>query len=433
MGDQDMIERGPRGLGSYRIVKRKDGSLALKMKITLGGKYFAKQIDCPPKRKIEEARAAFVTEVSSGAYSMAKVERKKLATEPTLAEFFPVFLTSHVSQDPDRAATRTAYANMMRLYWLPPLGKQKISATTASDIRDVLQALYRNGRAVGTIKLAYSVMRLFLDAAIDDGYLRQNPMPKFGKLRLGDHETKMESAKRHALTLVQVSALLDCCGDPDLRLWVAIMASCGLRPGEATGLHWHDVNLKTCELHVRGAAKQVFGVEPGAGTRIWIGKPKTPSSKRTVSMGPLLASMLTAERDRQEADQKVLTGKPANVASIKRLVPSDGCVFPADPATPEGLRAPLRPDNLSARFRRAAIRAGLPGVTPHWLRHTAISHAIAEGASLADASRRAGHKNPAITAAIYTHAVGDGEKKAAIIGDKLLSCVTSAEEKRTGE
>jgi integrase len=140
--------------------------------------------------------------------------------------------------------------------------------------------------------------------------------------------------------------------------------------------------------------------------------------------------MLTAERDRQEAMQRELIGKPANVASIKRLVPGDGCVFPADPATPEGLRAPLSPDNLSARFRRAAIRAGLSGVTPHWLRHTAISHAIAEGTSLADASRRAGHKSPAITAAIYTHAVGEGEKKAAMIGDRLLSPAPSAEREK---
>src|ERR1700761_6436191 len=103
-----MTDRGPKGLGSYKIVKRTDGSLALKMKITINGQYFAKQIDCPHKRKIEEARAAFVTEVSNGAFTQAKVERKKLAAEPTLAEFSPVFMTAHVSQDPDRAATRTA-------------------------------------------------------------------------------------------------------------------------------------------------------------------------------------------------------------------------------------------------------------------------------------------------------------------------------------
>ena len=125
--------------------------------------------------------------------------------------------------------------------------------------------------------------------------------------------------------------------------------------------------------------------------------------------------------------QRVVHSRPANVATLKRLVPSDGCVFPADPGTVEGLLAPCNPDNLSGRFRRAAIRAGLPHISPHWLRHTAISHAIAAGTSLADASRRAGHKSPAITAAIYTHAVGEGEKKAAAIGDSLLSPSSGAE------
>lgn len=423
-----MSERGPKGLGSYRIVNRGDGSLALKMKVTVNGQYFAKQIDCPPKRKIEEARAAFVTEVSSGAYAKGKEEKKKLASEATLVEFSPVFLASHVSQDPDRAATRTAYANMMRLYALPALGNQKLSQIKAADIRDFLQGMFKNRRAIGTIKLAYAVLRRCFDAAIDDGYLTQNPMPRFAKLRLGDHDTKADHAKRNALTAAQVTGLLECCGDPDLHLWVAIMASCGLRPGEANGLHWHDVNLTTGELHVRGAAKKVYGPAPGAGSRVWIGKTKTPSSKRVVSMGPMLTGLFAAELERHEAMQRELM--PANVKPARRLVPPDACIFPADPSTADGLRSPCSPDNLSGRFRRAAIRAGLSLVSPHWLRHTAISHAIAAGTPLADASRRAGHKSPAITAAIYTHAVGEGEKKAAEIGDSLLapSSVAAVEE-----
>ncbi|HKU54870.1 MAG TPA: hypothetical protein VJP60_05865 [Rhizomicrobium sp.] len=35
-------------------------------------------------------------------------------------------------------------------------------------------------------------------------------------------------------------------------------------------------------------------------------------------------------------------------------------------------------------------------------------------------SKRAGHANLAITAAIYAHALGEGEMKAALIGDDLL-------------
>lgn len=63
----------------------------------------------------------------------------------------------------------------------------------------------------------------------------------------------------------------------------------------------------------------------------------------------------------------------------------------------------------------------------HWLRHTAISHALAGGTPLADVARRAGHANPAITAAIYTHAVSENERKAAMIGDSLLGPAKSAD------
>jgi integrase len=317
---------------------------------------------------------------------------------------------------------------MMRLYILPAIGSHKLSEITAPMVRETMQELYRRGRAMGTIKLAFAVMHRCFDAAIDDGYLKESPVPKFSKLRLADAEGAQESAKRQALTAGQVIALLNACDDdPALKLWTAIMASCGLRPGEANGLRWQDINVKTGELHIRGAAKKVYGPNPGEGSRVWIGKTKTPSSKRQMTIGPMLAALFAAEQERQEAIQRQLIGLPANVATTKRLVPGEGCVFPADPTTAQGLRSPCSPDSLSGRFRRAAIRAGLPHVSPHWLRHTAISHSLAEGTPLADASQRAGHKNPAITAAIYTHVVGEGEKKASAIGDRLLSPSAPAE------
>jgi integrase len=180
-------------------------------------------------------------------------------------------------------------------------------------------------------------------------------------------------------------------------------------------------------LHICHAAKMVYRAK-GDAPRLWIGEPKRASGKRTLAIGPALASLFAAERERQEALQRELLGRDPNVTDMKSLVPPDACVFCADPATAEGLRSQRNPNTLGRQFKRAASRASLPHVTPHWLRHTAISHAIAEGTSLADASLRAGHKNPAITAAIYTHATGEGEKKAALIGDSQeRQCRTDAE------
>lgn len=422
-----MRERRPKGFGAVIVRTRKDGSQSFMLKVTREGRDFYKTVAAQSEKAAKDMLPVFIAEIQSGAVAAKRAKAKMLSEQPTFAEWTETFLSRHVSQDEDRMATRAAYGNVLRLYVLPALGRHKLADISGPMIRDCLQDAHRQGRAIRTIQLAHAALRRALEAAIDDGYLKENPTPRFLKLRLGQVDSASESAKRRALSAPQVTALLDACGDdPGLRLFVAIGASLGLRPGETLGLQWRDVDLKKGNLHVRHATKLVYRAK-GEAPRLWIGAPKTASGRRTIAIGPALAALFAAERERQEAVQRELLGRDPNVRDMKALVPPDACVFCADPATAEGLISPRNPNSLGRQFRRAAKRAGLPHVTPHWLRHTAISHAIAEGTSLADAAKRAGHKSPALTAAVYTHSVTEGEKKAALIGDSLLAPAKSAD------
>jgi integrase len=64
---------------------------------------------------------------------------------------------------------------------------------------------------------------------------------------------------------------------------------------------------------------------------------------------------------------------------------------------------PLR--NLNFRrdvFDRAAIDAGLSGLTPHELRHTAASLAVSAGANVKAVQRMLGHASAAMTLDVYS-------------------------------
>ena len=52
-------------------------------------------------------------------------------------------------------------------------------------------------------------------------------------------------------------------------------------------------------------------------------------------------------------------------------------------------------------FDRATLRAGMQGVTPHGLRHTAASRAIGEGANAKLVQRMLGHASAAMTLDVY--------------------------------
>ncbi|MDF3044173.1 MAG: integrase family protein [Ornithinibacter sp.] len=97
---------------------------------------------------------------------------------------------------------------------------------------------------------------------------------------------------------------------------------------------------------------------------------------------------------------------PRSLVELLRVAcqgkPGDDVVFSA----PGG--GPLRLGNWRHRvFDPACAAAGLVGVTPHDLRHTAASLAIAAGANVKAGQRMLGHASAAMTLDIYAGLFGD--------------------------
>ena len=68
----------------------------------------------------------------------------------------------------------------------------------------------------------------------------------------------------------------------------------------------------------------------------------------------------------------------------------------------------LRGNNFRRRsFDRAAASVGLPGLTPHELRHTAASLAVSAGANVKAVQRMLGHASAAMTLDVYAGLFGD--------------------------
>ncbi|WP_074316156.1 tyrosine-type recombinase/integrase [Micromonospora cremea] len=80
----------------------------------------------------------------------------------------------------------------------------------------------------------------------------------------------------------------------------------------------------------------------------------------------------------------------------------DALVFTA----PNG--GPLRNTNFRARvFEPAAASVGLAGLTPHDLRHTAASLAVAAGANVKAVQRMLGHASASMPLDVYAGQFGD--------------------------
>jgi integrase len=73
------------------------------------------------------------------------------------------------------------------------------------------------------------------------------------------------------------------------------------------------------------------------------------------------------------------------------------------------------------RFDKACAAAGLTGVTPHTLRHSAGSLALAQGASVVTVQKLLGHRNATTTMNVYSHQLPDDFDNLAAAMDKAAS------------
>jgi integrase len=80
---------------------------------------------------------------------------------------------------------------------------------------------------------------------------------------------------------------------------------------------------------------------------------------------------------------------------------------------------PMRPDRISAAWRRVAKRQGLGPVRFHDLRHFAATVLASSGVDIRTIAGRPGHAHPAITLRTYAHFMEAADRDAAAVMGRL--------------
>jgi integrase len=164
----------------------------------------------------------------------------------------------------------------------------------------------------------------------------------------------------------QLIAAARASADPDLWLFVEFGLSTAMRHREILGARWDRIDFARCRLFL----------------------PDAKAGQREQPLTKSLAETLTREREMRE-DQ-------------------NGWIFPARRAGKSETY-----DRMTKPFKAAVLAAGLDPavVTPHVLRHTAITRLVEAGVDLATIQRISGHKTLAMVLR-YTHVHGKHIDKA---------------------
>jgi integrase len=228
---------------------------------------------------------------------------------------------------------------------------------------------------------AFQVLDQVLRYAVRSRYIAANPA--------GDvQQPRKNTAEKMALTHAQVHELASAAGE--LATMVYVLAYGGLRYGECAALRIRDIDFEKRRIRVSRSVTYVSGKGQLEG-------PTKSHQTRVVPLPQMVVDRLCDE----------LSGRAAG----DRVFSREGDIMALD--------------WFRVRFDKASASAGLSGITPHTLRHTAGSLAIASGASVVTVQKLLGHRSPVTTMTIYSHMLPDDFDNLADAMDAAARAATS--------
>ena len=340
------LESGER-INEHGIVaeRLRNGDLRYAVNFMIDGqrvhRVIGRESDGTTREQAERAIENFRTKAREGRLDLPTGRK----THQAFSEAGEAYLTQ-IENQTKHGRNLTRKTSHMRKRLIPYFGKLRSDKVTDFTIGNYVRLRREEGAATATINRELSTLSHFLNRCIEWGWIKQ-------RARID----KGEEARKQIIVLSQVDqkALMQAAmkdQDPMTWLFVAIAMGTGMRHSEILRIKWEHFDFEN--------------------RRIFL--PTAKAGGREQPMPPTLADALAMER--------------------KQLGDLEGWLFPtarAD-ATHEHRQS------MSEQFRRAVTRAQLnpAKVTPHILRHTAITGLVKAGVDLPTIQRISGHKTLAM-------------------------------------
>lgn len=324
-------------------------------------------------------------------------EQGLLATAMTVKQYLDFWLT----QRRKSLSERTVWYYLTRIDHINhALGHKKLVDLKPLDIQDATTrwaVCGARGKPLSsqTVAAVYATLRTALKWAVRWELLPRNPADAVDP-------PKLKQPARRFLSVEETRLLLESTeGDELHELWW-LLATTGLRIGEATALRWMDIDLDRhfIAVHRNMRYMRKRGLEPG--------EVKTEGSRAIVYVPSVVCEKLAAIRGKA-ADEELIfqsKGKPYYAWVVNRIL------------------------------KRAMLGAGLDpaGFSPHKLRHTSGSLYLAQGEHMKTIQEHLRHSSYVTTSNIYAHiAPGTGQAAAERLGEILSRRDTPSEAQDLGK
>ena len=335
-----------RGKSSYRIeisLPKKDGKYP-KYRETMRG----------TKPEAQKRMRELLTELD---------ERQKIIrTNLTMEELSKEWLESKTELEP---GSIRFYRDMLNMYILKVFKEIPIKEITPRSVQILFNKHQNMQRQIK------STLSACLNYAVQMEYIKVNPAS-----RVIVHSKPKEFKRSDFWTAEQVQAFLKVCRGEFYEAYFQIALRTGMRQEEILVITWDHIDGN--QLTINQALKQK---KP-----LVIGRAKTRSGHRTISIGNTLQAFLRSHKVKQNEHR----------LRYKRSYQDQGFIA----ANEYG--GVLDSGNIRRAMQRIAAKAGLPYITPRNLRHTHATLLLEAGAPPNYVQERLGHERVDTTLNTYS-------------------------------
>lgn len=280
---------------------------------------------------------------------------------------------------PEQESTQRSYLSVIKNHIAPAIGKLKASELTTKTIENLFRDMQARNAGAGTIRITRAALSAAYNDAVRLGDLVRNPVRSTKMPNVTAKVTK--PLPRNDWEKVYLEAMKN----PRMHARIEVAGMLGLRPGEALGLKWSDLNANECTLLIERQVQRT----KGKGLILKAVKQKTV---RTLSIS-------------QETVRILLSHKRHQTLIKAKWLEDNDLIFPNS----AGKLGDEKSDRLA--FKNLLAAAGVPDYQLYQLRKTAFT-ALAGQTDLKTLMEFSGHTQVSTVIGNYVFATSESMKSA---------------------
>lgn len=292
-----------------------------------------------------------------------------------------------------KVSTIEQYKNSIDGHIIPTLGQIKLQRLTKSRYQEFIDSLALK-YSVSTVRIIHSVFNSAINAAVEDEILPRN---KITKVNLPQFKSKhKEISESEIFNEDELARLIKFVKENESEthyMLVLLLASTGMRKGEALALRWDDVDFDNKLIAIKR-------------TRDHLGErsTKTDNSLRTIDVSPTLLNHLKKYK---------IWCKELKLRHGLKLRDDDHMLI--SESTTEPISRSLPNQMIERAFENGVIKR----LTPHALRHTYSSILISKGIPVTTVAKIIGDSVEMVLK-VYAHSLRKKEEEAVKVIDEMI-------------